>query len=84
MVGIHGGAVNGSAKRWPASHWASLADRLIEERGVRIVLTGSASERAIAADIRGRMQHAPLVLTGETDIDELQAVLARCDAGDQR
>jgi len=78
LVGIHGGAVNGSAKRWPAMHWAALADKLIEEQGVRVVLTGSASERSISEDIRRRMRNSPLVLTGETDIDELLAVLARC------
>lgn len=79
LVGIHGGAVNGSAKRWPAGHWAALADRLIEAYGVRVVLTGSASERPISEAIRRRMRHSPIVLTGETDIDELLAVLARCD-----
>ncbi|HVC82058.1 MAG TPA: lipopolysaccharide heptosyltransferase II [Chloroflexota bacterium] len=79
LIGIHGGAVNGSAKRWPPMHWAALADRLIEELGARVVLTGSASEAAISEDIRRRMRHQPLVLTGTTDIDELMAVLARCD-----
>ena len=79
LVGIHGGAVNGSAKRWPAGHWAALADRLITRQGVKVVLTGSASERPIAEAIRSRMRQSPLVLTGGTDIDELLAVLARCD-----
>jgi lipopolysaccharide heptosyltransferase II len=79
LVGIHGGAVNGSAKRWPAGHWAALADRLVEAHGVRVVLTGSESERPISEAICRRMRHRPLVLTGETDIDELIAVLARCD-----
>lgn len=79
LLGIHGGAVNGSAKRWPAMHWAALADRLIERHGVTIVLTGSANERHIAEDICARMRHRPVMLTGETDIDGLLAVLARCD-----
>jgi lipopolysaccharide heptosyltransferase II len=79
VIGIHGGAVNGSAKRWPATHWAALADRLIASHRVRIVLTGSANERSISESIRSRMRETPIVLTGETDIDELLAVLARCD-----
>ncbi|HWE63202.1 MAG TPA: glycosyltransferase family 9 protein, partial [Chloroflexota bacterium] len=79
LIGIHGGALNGSAKRWPATHWAALADRLIDRHGVSIVLTGSTSERHIAEDIRARMRQRPIILTGETDIDELLAVLARCD-----
>lgn len=79
VVGIHGGAINGSAKRWPAMHWAALADRLIGEYGLKVVLTGSPAERPISADIHARMAHVPIVLTGETDLDELLAVLARCD-----
>jgi lipopolysaccharide heptosyltransferase II len=79
VVGIHGGAVNGTAKRWPAGHWAALADRLIAQRHVHVLLTGSASERPISEAIRRRMRETPIVLTGETDIDELLAVLARCD-----
>jgi lipopolysaccharide heptosyltransferase II len=79
VIGIHGGAVNGSAKRWPAMHWAALADRLIGTHGFKVVLTGSAGERHITDDVVGRMAHQPIVLTGETNIDELLAVLARCD-----
>jgi lipopolysaccharide heptosyltransferase II len=78
LIGIHGGSVNGSAKRWPPMHWAALADRLIGERGAKVVLTGSAGEAAISEDIRRRMRYEPLVLAGKTDIDELLAVLARC------
>jgi lipopolysaccharide heptosyltransferase II len=79
VVGIHGGAVNGSAKRWPAMHWAALADRLIRDHDCTVILTGSANERHISDDIARRMARQPIVLTGETDIDELLAVLARCD-----
>jgi lipopolysaccharide heptosyltransferase II len=79
VVGIHGGAVNGSAKRWPAGHWAALADALIEQHGFKVVLTGSAGERSIAAEITARMRRQPIVLTGETTVEELLAVLARCD-----
>ena len=79
LIGIHGGAMNGSAKRWPPMHWAALADRLIGEHGAKVAFTGSAGEAAISEDIRRRMRYEPLVLTGKTDIDELLAVLARCD-----
>ena len=79
VVGIHGGAVNGTAKRWPAAHWAALADTLIGRYGFKVILTGSAGERCIAETIVSRMEHHPIVLTGETTIDELLAVLARCD-----
>ncbi len=79
VIGIHGGAVNGNAKRWPGSHWAALADTMIERHGFKVILTGSESERCISDTIVARMEHRPVVLTGETTVDELLAVLARCD-----
>jgi lipopolysaccharide heptosyltransferase II len=79
LIGVHAGSINGSAKRWPAAHWAELADRLQEELGARVVLTGSRAEMPIARGVAGLMRTRPIVLTGETSVDELAAVLARCD-----
>ncbi len=79
VVGIHAGSVNGSAKRWPATHWAELADRLHDEFGAVVVLTGARSELPITERVTRAMRMRPVVLTGETTIDELAAVLARCD-----
>jgi lipopolysaccharide heptosyltransferase II len=79
LIGIHGGSINGSAKRWPATHWAELADRLGDEFGARIVLTGSSSELPIAQQVTSLMRTSPIVLTGQTTVNELAAVLARCD-----
>jgi len=79
LIGVHAGSINGSAKRWPAAHWAELADRLREDFGATVVLTGSPSEAPIARDVVDAMRTRPLVLTGETTVDELAALLARCD-----
>jgi len=79
LVGVHAGSINGSAKRWPATHWAGVADRLREEYGATVVLTGSRSEAPIAAAVTAAMRTRPLVLTGQTSINELAALLARCD-----
>ena len=79
LIGVHAGSINGSAKRWPALHWAALADRLHEEYGATMVLTGSRSELPIAEEVTAAMDTAPLVLTGQTSINELAALLARCD-----
>ncbi len=79
LVAIHAGSINGSAKRWPATHWAELADRLHETAGVRVVLTGSRGELPIAREVVRCMRTMPLVLTGETTVNELAALLARCD-----
>lgn len=79
------GASNGSAKRWPAPYWATLADRLGGELGLRVVLCGSESERGLAGEVTRAMQTRPVDLVGRTSVDELTAVLAHAEivlAGD--
>lgn len=76
IVAIHAGARNGQAKRWPPTHIAALADRLVRELGALVVLTGAPNEAPLArAVLRG--VHVPILnLVGQTSIPELVAVLA--------
>lgn len=67
------GAEYGPAKRWPAGHYATLAQAL----PLRMVLLGSAKEAALAAQIAlaappGRC----LNLAGQTTLDEALALIA--------
>ncbi len=78
LIAFHPGSANGSAKRWPAPGWAALADRLFNDLGARIVLTGVNSELPLAKDIVGMTKNRPAVLTGKTSIVEAAALLARC------
>ena len=77
LVAIHPGA-GAAVKQWPPMAWAQVADRLTDALGARILLTGGASERpltdAIAAKIRGPVLNA----AGQTTLDQLAALLARC------
>jgi lipopolysaccharide heptosyltransferase II len=79
VIVIHAGAVNGSAKRWPAASWRRFAEILAERVPVRIALVGAASDAPIARDVvRGCA--APLVdLVGKTSIEELLGILAQAD-----
>ncbi|WP_433132000.1 glycosyltransferase family 9 protein [Micromonospora sp. CA-240977] len=64
------------AKRWPAERFAALA-RTLTDQGHRVLLTGSADERALAArvaDAAGLPSDA--VLAGRTDLGALAAVVA--------
>ncbi|MEV7330333.1 glycosyltransferase family 9 protein [Micromonospora sp. NPDC093244] len=64
------------AKRWPADRFAALA-RALTDQGHRVLLTGSADERAIAvrvADDAGLPAEA--VLAGRTDLGALAALVA--------
>jgi lipopolysaccharide heptosyltransferase II len=79
LIALHAGATNGAAKRWPVSHWAALADRLIRELHARVVLTGAPSDAPLTQAIMAHMQETALNFAGKTTIPQLAALLARCD-----
>ncbi len=62
-------------KRWPAAHYARLAD-ILAQRGIQCVAVGTAVDQAAIAEIRAA---APLVinLAGKTDIGQLAEVARR-------
>lgn len=76
-VAINPGAAYGSAKRWFPERFAETADRLAEEYGVRIVLTGGPGEKEIGQDIAAAMKTEALNLIGRTSVRQLMAVLTR-------
>ncbi|RIV30223.1 glycosyltransferase family 9 protein [Micromonospora radicis] len=64
------------AKRWPAGRYAALA-RALTVRGHRVVVTGSAAERATAARVAADAGlPADAVLAGRTDLGGLAALVA--------
>ncbi len=78
LVGLAPGAAYGPAKRWPAHHFADLADRLVEGLGADILIFGSAGEKPLAEEIAAEMEHPPTILTGETTLRQLMAMMAQC------
>jgi heptosyltransferase-2 len=69
------GSVNSRAKRWPAERYAELSDRFID-RGATVVLIGSPAEQDVAAEVRAQVRHQPLVLTGETTVAQMVALIS--------
>ena len=70
------GAEYGPAKRWPARHFATLADALAE-RGYAVWLLGSAKDRPIAEQIAGQTrQTPPRNLCGSTSLAQAIDLLA--------
>jgi ADP-heptose:LPS heptosyltransferase len=72
---IHaGGSTPG--RRWLPARFAAVADPLARQ-GLRIVLTGTQDESAVAATVARAMGAEPLDLTGRTVLGALAALLAR-------
>lgn len=67
------------SKIWPVDKWCRLAEKLVQERGLRLCLVGSAAEQAvngeIAACVRKRSPQAAVIdLSGATTITDLIAL----------
>jgi heptosyltransferase-2 len=77
-VAINPGAAYGSAKRWLPERFAAVADRLADEYGVRILLTGGPGEVEIGRDIAAAMRSPALNLVGKTSVRQMMALLSLC------
>jgi heptosyltransferase-2 len=79
LVALCPGSINSRAKRWPVERYAVLADRLMDELGAEVLLIGSEAEAEVSAAVRSRMMNQPVMLAGETKLDELVAILSLVD-----
>ena len=79
LVGLCPGSINSRAKRWPAERYATLADSLIETLSAEVVLIGSPDESQVSLDVSRGMRNKVIMLTGQTDLAQLVAVLSRVD-----
>lgn len=77
-VAIGAGASYGSAKCWPPSRFAEVANRIQAESDADIILFGTAAEAAVSAAIAAEMRQPPINLTGKTTIGDLPALLSEC------
>lgn len=77
-VAIAPGAAYGSAKCWPAERFAAVADALVDDFGVDVVLFGSRSEIDICREITESMRHPTVSLAGQTSMSEIPAFFSRC------
>ncbi len=76
LVVLHPGG-NWEQKRWPLANFALLADRIVEEFGWRVILTGTQDDRGLCQQITKRTQHPLTVLAGEMGLKDLLALLQR-------
>lgn len=71
------GAEFGPAKRWPARHFATLADELAQ-RGYAVWLLGSPKDTAVGDEIVKLARSAPKNLCGNTSLTQAIDLIAAC------
>jgi heptosyltransferase-2 len=78
VVGICPGGAFGPAKRWGPERFIALADRLIAEAGVRVVLFGSRDEVPLIERICAGIARHVVSLAGQDTLASFVALAARC------
>ncbi|HEX8986615.1 MAG TPA: glycosyltransferase family 9 protein [Rhodocyclaceae bacterium] len=73
-VCVHPGASNAD-KRWHPEAFAAVGDRLAEEFGVSIVLTGSAAERDVVARVAAAMRRPAIKAASAISVGALAALM---------
>ena len=76
--GVNPGAVD-VAKRWPADRFAAVADWLIESRGARVCLVGTASDGPSISAMTRAMTKPAINLEGHTTFGQLGALISGSD-----
>ena len=76
VIGLNPGG-GWAIKRWPPESFGRLADALIDEYGVDVLILWGPGEEGLVARVTGAMGNRPLVLP-ETTLAELGAYLERC------
>lgn len=80
LVAIHPGCgAKGAPREWFPEHYGLVADRLVEEQGATIVVTGGPGEKSLVEQVAAMMIHTPLTLVGGLSFTQFAAVLERCD-----
>lgn len=63
--------VGWTGKQWPGERFATIINRLVDERGWRAVLCGAQSESAVSSAVARICSRPPINLTGKTTLFEL-------------
>jgi heptosyltransferase-2 len=71
------GAQYGPSKRWPESHFAALADLLIERFSLPVYLLPGKGEEKIARQVLEKVRHKESVQMKEMDVRDLKVALSR-------
>lgn len=78
LLALCPGAEYGPAKRWPAKHYAAVAQYWLDQGG-SVWLFGSAKDQAVTAEIMSYTQNACIDLAGRTALGEAIDLMSLAD-----
>lgn len=79
IIAFCAGSTNSNAKRWHAESYAELNDKIQTELSANVILIGAKNELEVSLAVEEKSKIKPIVLTGETDLAEVAAILSLCD-----
>ncbi len=79
IVGMAPGATYGPAKRWFPERFSGVADKLIDDFSVPVILFGSSDDRESADKVQQSSKNRLINLAGETNLKEAISLIARCN-----
>ena len=65
-------------RRWPPERFAEVADRMVAECGVRVLMVGAPEEVGYVDAVMDLMKQPAVNMAGRTSLTELAEVLRRC------
>jgi ADP-heptose:LPS heptosyltransferase len=74
-----GSSENLKLRRWPADRFAALGDRMSEELGLRVVVSGGEDEIPLAGAVAAGMRRPAAVAAGRLSVYGFAALCARAD-----
>ncbi|MCX5786145.1 MAG: glycosyltransferase [Elusimicrobia bacterium] len=77
IAGIHPGS-NGSALNWPEENFAGLADKLLKEFNIKVLLTGSAAEIPLLKKISSLMTEKAFILREPMPLRQFIGAISFC------
>ena len=77
IIGLNPGAAT-AYRRWHATNFAALGDRLHERYGAHLIITTGPQEGELADQVVALMSHSPIIVNQATPM-QLAALLQRCD-----
>lgn len=78
LVGLNPGG-NWLPKRWPLSHWATLAAGLVKDCGAKVIVVGAQKDQGLAAALLKQAQVPVSMAAGVFNLKQLAALAQRLD-----